>query len=317
MRLTGLIFDIQRFSIHDGPGIRTTVFFKGCPLRCAWCANPESQRMQPEVADFAGNCIGCGDCLAACPRGAVRDATGDGGRHRPFGIDRSKCDDCGLCAGVCMPEAKRLIGQEMSLDEVMDEVRKDASFYRSSGGGVTLSGGEPLTQADFAEAVLGACRRMGIATGLETCGSASFRDLARVCAQADVVYYDVKVIDAEAHRRLTGVSNRRVLDNMRRLGEARTSLVVRCPVVPGCNDDEEQVRSLARLCARLAHVTGLELLPYHHLGEHKYERLQRGYSLAGVPLMESDELDHLLSAAREEIALADRDLPCGVVAAFG
>jgi len=315
VRLTGLIFDIQRFSIHDGPGIRTAVFFKGCPLRCAWCANPESQRMQPEVADFASNCIGCGDCLAACPRGAVRDATG-GGDHRPFGIDRSRCDDCGLCAEACMPEAKRLIGREMSLDEVMDEVRKDASFYRSSGGGVTLTGGEPLAQADFAEAVLGTSRRMGIRTGLETCGYAPFSELARVCAQADVVYYDVKVIDEESHRRLTGVSNRRVLENMRRLDEARTSLIVRCPIIPGRNDDEEQVRSLARLCAQMAHVTGLELLPYHHLGEHKYERLQRDYSLVGLPLIESNELDCLLSAAREEIALADRDFACDVVAAF-
>lgn len=322
MALPGLIFDIQRFSIHDGPGIRTVVFFKGCPLHCAWCANPESQRMQPEAADFADNCIGCGDCLATCPRGAIRDATGGEGHHRPFSIDRSECDDCGRCAEVCMPEAKRLIGRQVTAEEVMAEVRKDTAFYRSSGGGVTLSGGEPLSQPAFSRAILDACRRAGIPTALETCGHAAFDDLASVCALADDIYFDVKVLDDEAHRRWTGVSNERILENLRRLGECQTQVVVRSPLIPGCNDRERDVRSLARLCAELPQVRALEVLPYHSLGEHKYQRLQRDYSLTGVPAQRSEDVDRLLAAAHEEVGQragfeeGNEALPCRVVAAF-
>ena len=322
MALPGLIFDIQRFSIHDGPGIRTVVFLKGCPLRCAWCANPESQRAEPEVADFADSCIGCGDCVAECPRGAIRDATGGGGLHRPFEIDRSECDDCGRCADVCMPEAKRLIGRQLTVDEVMADVRKDMAFYRSSGGGVTLSGGEPLSQPAFTRAILAACRRAGIPTALETCGLAAFDDLASVCALADDIYFDVKLLDDEAHRRWTGVSNERILENLRRLGECETRVVVRSPLIPGCNGGERDVRSLARLCAELPQVRALELLPYHSLGEHKYQCLQRDYSLTGVPAQRSEDVDRLLAAAHEEVGQragfeeGNEALPCRVVAAF-
>ena len=264
---TGRVFDVQRFSLHDGPGIRTVVFFKGCPLRCAWCANPESQRAAPEVAWFENLCAGCGRCAEACTRGAV---TMDGGR--PV-TDRRLCAACGDCAAACARGARRLMGREVTADDVIADVRRDAPFYRRSGGGVTFSGGEPLSQPAFLLACLRRCRRLGYHTTVETCGQARWEDLVAAAEVADLFLYDLKQLDPERHEQLTGAGNELVLENLEQLLATGAEVRVRVPVVPGANDDAASVAALADFVARHPGIRKLELLPYHPLGLHKYAAL--------------------------------------------
>ncbi len=267
-KLTGRVFDIQRFSIHDGPGIRTTVFLKGCPLRCLWCHNPESIRPEPLLSFNLEKCISCGSCAEVCPNQAhVMD------QQKGHVFLRERCTVNGKCAEVCPSRALEIVGRDLSCDEVLEQVLRDRLFYETSGGGVTLSGGEPLLQIDFAEALLRGAKKAGVHTAVETAGHVTFGRLARVAPYTDLFLYDVKETDDARHRRYTGVPVRGILDNLRALHDAGASVLVRLPIVPGLNDRQDHFREVARLVRPLSGLLGVEVMPYHSLGIGKRPRL--------------------------------------------
>jgi pyruvate formate lyase activating enzyme len=266
--VTGRIFDIKRYSIHDGPGIRTTVFLKGCSLRCLWCHNPESVAPGPELMHWPARCTRCYSCIKACPLGALsKDATG------AVVVDRAKCDLCGQCAETCLYDAMKIVGRNMSVEDVMADVEKDRIFYEQSGGGVTLSGGDPFVQAGFAEALLDACRSQGIRTALDTAGFSQNGVLGKLAAKTDLVLYDLKCMDDVRHREMTGVSNLPVLENLKRLAEGGTEVWVRIPLVHGVNDDDDNIRRTIDFLRSLKTVRRVGILPYHSGGLEKARRI--------------------------------------------
>jgi pyruvate formate lyase activating enzyme len=265
--MTGMIFDIQKFSIHDGPGIRTTVFFKGCPLRCCWCHNPESNLMARQLSFNPDRCIGCGYCFERCPNTAHKMAA------ETHVIERGVCKVCGACTETCYAEALEMVGREATVDEVIAEVLKDKPFYETSGGGMTLSGGEPLMQIDFADALLCRAKAEELHTCIETSGYCDWEDLERIRPKVDLFLYDVKALDPDKHREFTGVPNQGILDNLRRLHETEADIVVRLPVIPGLNDTDDHFQGVATLARELTNVQGFEIMPYHRLGEGKLGRL--------------------------------------------
>lgn len=278
----GLIFNIQKFSLHDGTGIRTLVFLKGCPLACRWCSNPEGQRSHSELVLTRDLCIGtdeCERCLGVCGPHAIR--CGSDGRVE---IDRLLCDDCGECASVCPSKALEMSGRLLGVDEVIREVEEDGSFYARSGGGLTVSGGEPLSQAEFVKQLLITARRRGLNTAIETSGLCSWKSFEEVAPHVDQILYDIKCIDVETHRQETGISNERILENFAKLRRRfpQTPVVVRTPIIPGVNDTEQEIRAIVDRIEEAGGASAYELLPYHGFGEPKYRKLGRTYPLEHV-----------------------------------
>jgi pyruvate formate lyase activating enzyme len=291
--ITGTIFNIQRYSVQDGPGIRTTVFLKGCPLRCLWCSNPESQNSFLEVAHRDSLCVGCGKCVKICTQGAIRLIADD--ESSRVMIDRGKCITCGKCVEGCAAEALKIYGQKMSVTEVFDEVRRDIDFYANSGGGVTASGGEPLNQPDFVRELFRRCRRIGIHTAIETCGYGSLADLERVLSETDLVLYDLKLMNSRQHIKYTKKFNKIILNNARLIGEKGVPLIIRIPFIPDINDSETNMGEMARFVSELDHERHVELLPYHRFGENKYKMLDRPYVLMGTKPPERELLERAIA----------------------
>jgi len=273
----GLIFDVKRFAIHDGPGIRTTFFLKGCPLKCFWCHNPEGIAPAPEILYDPQFCVRCGACAKECPEGAHSISAGS---HI---YDRRLCRVCGTCAKRCPSQALRLVGQEMTAAELIEIALRDRPFYKRSGGGVTLSGGEPMMQAAFVLEALSAARRERLHTCVDTSGFAPWSDFARVLDYADLFLYDLKDTDARRHESNTGAAPGLILDNLGRLDRAGAKLTLRCPIMPGVNDDEEHFRELSQLWKSLATAPVMEILPHHRLGEAKRERIGKDSFRAPLP----------------------------------
>ena len=303
-RVIGNVFNIQRFSIQDGPGIRTTVFLKECPLKCLWCSNPESQSPFPEVAHRDSLCTGCGECLKACASGANSLSSIHGAPK--IKIDRDKCINCGKCIDVCIAGARKAHGQRMSVDEVFDEIRRDISFYSKSGGGVTASGGEPLCQADFVTELFRWCRRIGIHTAIDTCGYASVTALKKVLSETDLVLYDMKLMNSKQHRKFTGKYNGVILRNARMIVAREVRMMIRIPFIPGVNDSEENLAETARFVLELNKNLHVDLLPYHRLGESKYTMMDREYQLKDVRSPGEEELQRAVGILRRY------DLDCDI-----
>ena len=263
----GLVFDIKKYAIHDGPGIRTTVFFKGCPLQCLWCHNPESWKGRAELGFRTGRCTVCGQCVEACPQEAISLV-----ENRPV-TDVKKCVLCGRCVDVCLAGARQIIGREMAVSEVMAEVERDVIFYDQSGGGVTFSGGEPLMQPDFLLALLNQCRARNIHTAVDTSCYAEPEIADSVAERADLFLCDLKHMDNEMHERFTGVGNNLILDNIRRIAQAGKKIVIRIPVIPGFNDDPENIEATGKFAASLPGVGRIDVLPFNLGGAEKSARL--------------------------------------------
>jgi pyruvate formate lyase activating enzyme len=270
----GTIFNNQRYSTEDGPGIRSTVFTKGCPLRCFWCSNPESQKSWPEIAHRDSLCNQCGRCIEVCDSQAI-SIVGKNVR-----INRKRCTRCGKCVEVCIPEALRILGNEMSVDEVFQEIKKDIQYYRSSGGGVTIGGGEPLQQPEFVATLLKHCRDEGIPTCIDTSGYADTEALEEVLPHVSLILYDLKHMDPIVHQKFTGRSNEPIIRNLELITTREIPTIIRVPVIPGFNDSDENITAIARTVIGMNHLIEVNILPYHKYGLSKYKQLDRRYKLS-------------------------------------
>ena len=282
MRLTGKVYDIQGFSVQDGPGIRTTIFMKGCPLRCPWCHSPESQQFHAQLSWISMRCAGieeCGKCLDACSKQAItpgetipNPSTREPVRH--IQINRNICDNCGECAAVCYRDALYMCGTDYTVEELLDRVLKDRAFYEQSGGGVTISGGEPLSQPEFVHQLLKRLKESGIHTALDTTGYAPYDSIRQVLPYTDLFLYDLKHMDSRQHKIATGVSNELILENIQKIAKDGGKIQVRVPVIPDFNDSEESFQAIGLFCKSLGDaITVIQMLPYHNLGAMKYLRI--------------------------------------------
>jgi len=316
--LRGMVFDIQRMSINDGPGIRTTVFLKGCPLRCLWCHNPEGRHARPQLAFTPRLCIACGYCFEHCPNGAhlisgtdyeIQAVSKPENReekkkfrslspklHR---LERERCAECFVCTEECYSGALEVMGKEMSAGEVLAEVVKDQPFYEESGGGMTLSGGEPLAQVAFAHQLLLGAKARGLHTCIETCGFAPQQHLATVMASVDLFLFDYKESDPERHREFTGQTNELIIENLRFLDAQGAAFVLRCPIVPGVNLREDHLQGIVALARSLRHCQGIHIMGHHALGESKRERLGEDPGAARFANMSREEVQAVVARVRE------------------
>ena len=293
-RKYGYVFNIQKFSVHDGPGIRTIVFLKGCPLHCRWCSNPESQNTSPELAWSSSKCMGCHQCIETCPNQAITQ-----GNQGEIKINRNLCKKCFKCTTDCPTSALSVFGKKMSIQEVLSEVESDSAFYSRSDGGMTLSGGEPLLQAEFAINLLKEAKYHGIKTAIETCGCVEWPVLQQACQQLSTVIYDIKCIDASKHKIYTGSTNKQILGNFEKMCRQFPNLpiLVRTPIIPGVNDSKDDILAIVDFIKQFPNVN-YEPLQYHRLGEPKYISLGREYPMGDVKL--SDEKFNLLKLMAEE-----------------
>lgn len=283
-----LVLNIQKYAIHDGEGIRTTVFFKGCPLSCRWCHNPESQRWRRELMFHRDRCVGCGACAGVCPEGAA--------------FDGSRCTGCGACAAACAHGARELVGREIPLEELVRELEKDRMFYEQSGGGITLSGGEALAQdMDYIETLAEQLYRRGYSVDFDTCGHVPYRHFQRVLPYADAFLYDIKLLDPAEHRRYTGADNRLILENLRRLSADGGKINLRLPLIAGVNADDGYIRQvIGFLKSENIRVYRINLLKYHETGRGKYEKLGKSYESEGMSAPEDQWLEQAMDMFRQE-----------------
>ena len=290
---SGLVFKIQRFSLLDGPGIRTMVFLKGCTMRCAWCFNPESHECYCEVIHNSGQCTGCNACYRVCPAGAVGQAFGDNK------IDKTLCTNCGKCVQVCPSHAMKMYGERKTAEEVADIVKKDKAFYKN-GGGVTLTGGEVTLQKDFTCDILRLCREDGIHTALETSGYCAWEDLEKILQYTDYVMYDIKLIDRDKHKFFTGVGNDLIFENAVRISKMGKPWIVRIPIIPGCNDTPKDLEQFSDFIKNRLHLDYVQLNPYELLGVSKYEKLRREYSLVSVQPPSKERMEEISKAFNDK-----------------
>ncbi len=282
----GKIFNIMKYSIHDGPGIRTTVFFKGCPLKCPWCHNPESQAFAQELMYRPERCVGCGQCLEICPSGSTISVEGN------MGYIREKCLTCGECCTVCHAGGRELVAKTMTVSEVMAEIEKDVIFYDESGGGVTFSGGEAMMQPEFLLEILKSCQKQEIHTAVETCGFVSLDSLQTISKYVDLFLYDIKLMDSEKHQAVIGVPNELILNNLRWLAEHHPKVIVRVAIIPGVNDDDETLQQIGKFVSSLK-LTEMHCLPYHKSGVDKYQRLGLEYRLPDLQSPDNGRMEEI------------------------
>ncbi len=287
--LFGLIFDIQKFSVHDGPGIRTLVFFKGCQLNCLWCSNPEGQKDYSQLMLFPEKCIGCFHCTEVCPTGATYLI------DREIQFNRELCNNTGICTDSCPAEARKLVGKQISVNDLLQEIEKDSAFYRKSGGGITFGGGEPLLQSNFIKAVSIECQKQGFNIALETCGYAPWKNLKSVAPYMDLILFDLKHMDPKLHRKFCGYSNKLILENLKKLSQLKPKkLTIRIPIIPSFNDTEENIKQTADFVKSLnSSISHVETLAYHKYGVLKYQRLGMKYKIDETRVPTNEDMDRV------------------------